>query len=84
METICDLANSRMYRRHAPPHRQESLAACDDVINNTGLATSDSIGDAQVSELCSEISVSISTKPCSPVPPMECPVSTLALLKGHP
>jgi len=50
-ETICDLANARMHRRYAPPHRQESLAARDDVINATGLATSDSIGDAQVSEL---------------------------------
>jgi len=50
-ETICDLANSRMYRRHAPPHRQESLAARDDVIDAMGLVTSDSIRDAQVSEL---------------------------------
>jgi len=49
-----------MYRRHAPPHRQESLAAHDDVINATGLATSESIGDAQVSELRPEIQDQVS------------------------
>ena len=59
-ETICDLANARMYRRHAPPHRQESLAARDDVIDPTGLATSDSIGDAQVSELRPEFQDQVS------------------------
>jgi hypothetical protein len=32
-ETACDLANSRLYRRHAPAHRLEHLAAThDDVI----------------------------------------------------
>jgi len=59
-ETICDLANVRMYRRHAPPHRQKSLAACDDVIDATGLAVRDSIGDAQVSELRPEIQDQVS------------------------
>jgi len=59
-ETICDLANARMYHRHAPPHRQESLAARDHVIDATGLATSDSIGDAQVSELCPGIQDQVS------------------------
>jgi len=60
-----------MYRRHAPPYRQESLAARDDVIDATGLATSDSTGDAQVSELCPEIrdqvsdSLSVDTSQCS-------------------
>jgi len=49
-----------MYRRHAPPHRQESLAALDDVISDTGLATSDSPGDAQVSELRLEIQDQVS------------------------
>jgi hypothetical protein len=29
-ETVCDLANSRMYRKYAPAHRQERLAACMD------------------------------------------------------
>jgi len=57
---IRNLANTRMYRRHAPPHRQESLAARDDVIDNTGLATSDSIGDAQVSKLRPEIQDQVS------------------------
>jgi len=59
-ETICNLANARMHRRHAPPHRQESRAARDDVIDNTGLATSNSIGDAQVSELRPEIQDQVS------------------------
>jgi len=59
-ETICDLANARMYRRHAPHHRQESLAAHDDVINDTGLATSNSPGDTQVSELRPEIQDQVS------------------------
>jgi len=49
-----------MYRRHAAPHRQESLAARDDVIDATGLATSDSIGDAQVFELRPEIQDQVS------------------------
>jgi len=49
-----------MYHRHAPPDRQESLAARDDVIDDTGLATSDSIGDAQVSELHPEIQDQVS------------------------
>jgi len=53
-ETICDLGNARMCCRHAPAHQQESLAARDDVIDETGLTTSDSVGDAQVSELCPE------------------------------
>lgn len=29
-ETICDLANAAMYKRHAPPHRLEELAGCLD------------------------------------------------------
>jgi hypothetical protein len=29
-ETICDVANSRLYRRHAPPHRLEKVAASHD------------------------------------------------------
>jgi len=49
-----------MYRRHAPPHRQESLAARDDIIDDTELATSDSPGDAQVSELFPEIQDQVS------------------------
>jgi len=49
-----------MYCRHAAPHRQESLAARDDVIDDTGLATSDSIGDAQVSKLRPEIQDQVS------------------------
>jgi len=49
-----------MYRRHAPPHRQESLAARNDIIDDTGLATSDSTGDAQVSEPRPEIQDQVS------------------------
>jgi len=49
-----------MHRRHAPPHRQESLAARDDAIDVTGLATSNSAGDAQLSELCPEIQDQVS------------------------
>ena len=29
-ETACDIANDRMYRRHAPIHRLEHLAATHD------------------------------------------------------
>lgn len=29
-ETICDRANSMLYKRHAPPHRLEELAGCQD------------------------------------------------------
>jgi len=49
-----------MYRRHALPHRQESLATRDDVIDDTGLPTSDSIGDTQVSKLRPEIQDQVS------------------------
>jgi len=88
-ETICDLANARMCRRHAPPHRQESLAARDDIIDATGLATSDSIGDAQVSELRPEIQDQVSdpqsadTSQCSAptkvaLPPTEPPATQRA------
>lgn len=49
-ETICDLANSRMYRRHAPPHRQEDLAACRDVTDETGEPIRDPSGVAPSSE----------------------------------
>mgnify|MGYP007080253606 CR=1 FL=1 len=38
-KTTCDLADSCMCRRHAPPHCQENLASCRDVINEPGLAT---------------------------------------------
>lgn len=31
-ETACDLANARVYRRHAPPHRLEHLASTHDAI----------------------------------------------------
>jgi len=49
-----------MCRRHAPPHRQESQAARDDVIDATGPATGDSIGEAQVSKFCPEIQDQVS------------------------
>jgi len=49
-----------MYRRHAPAHWQESQATRDDVIDDTGLVTSDSPGDAQVSELCPQIQEQVS------------------------
>jgi len=57
-----------MCHRHAPPHRQESLAARDDVIDDTGLATSDSPGDAEVSKLHPEIQDQVSNPESADTP----------------
>ena len=59
-ETICDLANSRMYRRHAPPHRQESLAACHDVIDEAGPAVREPTTIAPSPELRSSVGDQVS------------------------
>ena len=29
-ETVCDIANQHLYRRHAPPHRLEAMASAND------------------------------------------------------
>jgi hypothetical protein len=40
-ETICDVANNRLYRRHAPPHRQEELAAAMDDLESPHVSVHD-------------------------------------------